>query len=145
MAVCGYHGWQDWYIGSTSRSLGVPQGVKDLTHKFCFNDIESLLELLDQHKNEFAAVILEPVNAVEPQDGFLEAVRTVTKNNDVILIFDETISGFRVSNGGAQEYYGVTPDLALLGKLCKWIADFCGYRPRRHYGKNGRDFLQPLR
>ena len=116
VAVCGYHGWQDWYIGSTSRSLGVPQVVKNLTHKFCFNDIESLLELLDHHKNEFAAVILEPVNAVEPQDGFLEAVRTVTKNNDVILIFDETISGFRVSNGGAQEYYGVTPDLATFGK-----------------------------
>ncbi len=114
--VCGYHGWQDWYIGSTTRDLGVPRAVKELTHKFNYNDISSLEAKFEELKGEVAAVILEPLNTTPPQDNFLENVKDITHNNGAVLIFDETITGFRYAKGGAQEYFGVTPDLATFGK-----------------------------
>jgi len=114
--VCGYHGWQDWYIGSTTRDLGVPQGVKDLTHKFLYNDIQSLESKLNELKGNIAAVILEPVNVFPPENNFLQKVKELTHKHNAVLIFDETITGFRLSNGGAQEFFGVTPDLATFGK-----------------------------
>jgi glutamate-1-semialdehyde aminotransferase len=116
VAVCGYHGWQDWYIGSTTRDLGVPKAVKELTHVFNYNDIDSLASVLEKHRGEFAAVILEPMNVAYPQDGFLEKVRDITQQHGALLIFDETITGFRYSKGGAQEEFGVTPDIATFGK-----------------------------
>lgn len=116
VAVCGYHGWQDWYIGSTARNRGVPQTTRDLTHTFTYNDIESLHRLFKEWPDQIAAVILEPMNVTEPKDGFLEAVRELTHKNGALLVFDETITGFRFANGGAQEYFGVTPDLATFGK-----------------------------
>ena len=114
IAVCGYHGWQDWYIGSTSRDLGVPKGVKVLTHKFEYNNIKSLEKLLQN--NQFAAVIMEPMNVEYPKNNFLEKVRELTKKYNIVLIFDETITGFRLSLGGAGELFGVIPDLATFGK-----------------------------
>jgi glutamate-1-semialdehyde 2,1-aminomutase len=114
--VCGYHGWQDWYIGSTTRDLGVPQSVKDLTQKFFYNDIESLKQKFSELKGKVAAVILEPVNVVAPENNFLQQVKDITHENGAVLIFDETITGFRYANGGAQEFFGVTPDLATFGK-----------------------------
>jgi glutamate-1-semialdehyde 2,1-aminomutase len=116
VAVCGYHGWQDWYIGSTARNRGVPKATRDLTHSFAYNDLGSLRALLERHRGEFAAVILEPMNAAEPAAGFLEGVKTLAHDHGALLIFDETITGFRYSNGGAQQYFGVTPDLATFGK-----------------------------
>lgn len=116
VAVCGYHGWQDWYIGSTARHLGVPKGTRDLTHIFSYNNINSLLDIFRNCPNQVAAVILEPMNVVEPENAFLENVKEITHQNGAILIFDEIITGFRYSNGGAQEYFGVTPDLATFGK-----------------------------
>ena len=114
--VCGYHGWQDWYIGSTTRDLGVPQVVKDLTHKFFYNDIQSLQTKLEELKGKVAAVILEPVNLVAPTDNFLQKVKDLTHQHGAVLIFDETITGFRYANGGAQEFFDVIPDLACFGK-----------------------------
>ena len=114
--VCGYHGWQDWYIGSTTRDLGVPQAIKDLTHKFVYNDIASLETKLNELKGKVAAVILEPVNIVAPENNFLQKVKELTHQHGAVLIFDETITGFRYANGGAQEFYGVIPDLATFGK-----------------------------
>jgi glutamate-1-semialdehyde 2,1-aminomutase len=114
--VCGYHGWQDWYIGSTTRDLGVPQAVKDLTHKFFYNDIQSLETKLEELKGKVAAVILEPVNVVAPQENFLQKVKELTHHHGAVLIFDETITGFRYANGGAQEFFNVIPDLACFGK-----------------------------
>jgi glutamate-1-semialdehyde 2,1-aminomutase len=114
--VCGYHGWQDWYIGSTTRDLGVPQAVKNLTHKFLYNDIASLENKFNELKGKVAAVILEPVNVTAPLDNFLQKVKEITHKNGAVLIFDETITGFRYANGGAQEFFGVTPDLASFGK-----------------------------
>lgn len=116
VAVCGYHGWQDWYIGSTARNRGVPKATRDLTHGFVYNDIESLHRLFKEWPDQIAAVILEPMNTIEPKPGFLEAVKELAHKNAALLIFDETITGFRFANGGAQEYFGVTPDLATLGK-----------------------------
>ena len=116
VAVCGYHGWQDWYIGSTARNRGVPQTTRDLTHTFAYNDIDSLHRLFTQRPNQFAAVILEPMNVAEPIHGFLEAVQELTRQHGAVLVFDETITGFRFANGGAQQHFGVTPDLATFGK-----------------------------
>lgn len=116
VAVCGYHGWQDWYIGSTARNLGVPQATRDLTHTFQYNDIESLQRLFKEYPGQIAAVVLEPMNVYEPQQGFLEAVKDLAHANGALLVFDETITGFRYANGGAQQLFGVTPDLATFGK-----------------------------
>jgi len=114
--VCGYHGWQDWYIGSTTRNKGVPDSVSSLTHKFEYNNIESLKMALDSLENQVAGVILEPMNTTYPISGFLEEVQILTRNAGALLIFDETITGFRFSRGGAQELFGVTPDLSTFGK-----------------------------
>jgi len=114
IAVCGYHGWQDWYIGSTTRDLGVPQSVKELTHKFEYNNIESLEKIFQEQK--LACVIMEPMNIEYPKDDFLKGVKELAHKNNALFIFDETITGFRYSLGGAQELFGVTPDLATFGK-----------------------------
>ncbi len=116
MAVCGYHGWQDWYIGSTTRDLGVPESTKSLTHTFKYNDIASLKQIFEQQRNKVAAVILEPMNINFPEHNFLLEVQTLCKKNGAVLIFDETITGFRYHLGGAQKLFGVTPDLATFGK-----------------------------
>jgi glutamate-1-semialdehyde 2,1-aminomutase len=116
VAVCGYHGWQDWYIGSTARHRGVPKATRDLTHTFAYNDLTSLDALLDAHAGEFAAVILEPMNVTDPAPGFLEGVKQRAHRHGAVLVFDETITGFRYANGGAQQLFGVTPDLATFGK-----------------------------
>jgi glutamate-1-semialdehyde aminotransferase/spore coat polysaccharide biosynthesis protein SpsF (cytidylyltransferase family) len=116
IACCGYHGWQDWYIGSTTRNAGVPQAVRNLTHPFVYNDIASLEKLFAEHPGEFAAVIMEPVNFVEPAPGFLQGVKDSAHKNGALLIFDEICSGFHFGLGGAQKLYGVVPDLACFGK-----------------------------
>ena len=114
--VCGYHGWQDWFIGSTTRSKGVPKTVSALTHKFEFNNIHSLEVLFDQLGSNVAAVIMEPMNSTYPNPGFLESVKKITHTNGAVLVFDETITGFRFAAGGAQELFGVIPDLSTFGK-----------------------------
>jgi len=116
IACCGYHGWQDWYIGSTSRYAGVPKAVQQLTSSFRYNDLASLETLFQAYPDEIAAVILEPVTTAEPLPGFLEAVRDLAHRHGALLIFDEVLTGFRIALGGAQEYFGVTPDLAAFGK-----------------------------
>ncbi len=116
LAVCGYHGWQDWYIGSTSRNLGVPDATTELTHPFSYNDIASLEAIFERHHNKIAAVILEPVNFFPPKNNFLEEVRALCDKHQAVLVFDETITGFRFNIGGAQTQFGVTPDLATFGK-----------------------------
>lgn len=116
VACCGYHGWQDWYIGSTTRNAGVPQDIRNLTSTFRYNDIASLEKLFTEYPNQVSAVILEPFNFVEPRDGFLEAVRNTTHRHGALLIFDEICTGFHFGLGGAQKMFGVTPDLACFGK-----------------------------
>jgi glutamate-1-semialdehyde 2,1-aminomutase len=116
IAVCGYHGWQDWYIGATARHRGVPRSTRELTDVFAYNDLASLQVLLDAHPGEYAAVILEPMNSTMPAPGFLQGVKEAAHRAGALLAFDETITGFRYANGGAQALFGVTPDLATFGK-----------------------------
>ena len=116
IACCGYHGWQDWYIGTTTRDRGVPKSVAKLTKPFSYNDISSLESIFAEHPGQVAAVIMEPFGTSLPQDGFLERVRELAHREGALLIFDEIITGFRLALGGAQEYFGVLPDLACFGK-----------------------------
>jgi glutamate-1-semialdehyde 2,1-aminomutase/spore coat polysaccharide biosynthesis protein SpsF len=116
IACCGYHGWQDWYIGTTTFNRGVPAAVRQLTIPFEYNDIESLKRVFAENHKTVAAVILEPIGVLEPQPGYLQQVRDLCRREGSLLIFDEVITGFRLAPGGAQEYFGVVPDLACFGK-----------------------------
>lgn len=110
---CGYHGWHDWYIGVTDRDAGIPHAVKDLTFTFNYNDIESVIQSLD---TDTACVILEPFVFEEQKNDFLHELKNVCHKNGTLLIFDEMWTGFRIASGGAQEFFGVTPDLACYSK-----------------------------
>ena len=116
IACSGYHGWQDWYIGTTTRAQGVPAAVRTLTEAFRYNDIDGLHRIFREHPGEVAAVIMEPVGVVAPDEGFLEEVRELCHAEGALLVFDEVITGFRMALGGAQQHFGVTPDLACFGK-----------------------------
>ena len=116
VALSGYHGWHDWYIGTTSRHLGVPAAVRGLSTSFPFNDADALAALLEREPDAYAAAILEPAGVEAPAPGFLERVRALTERHGVLLIYDEIVTGFRIHAGGAQAHYGVVPDLAAFGK-----------------------------
>lgn len=106
----------DWFIGSTPVDAGVPSAVADLSLTFRYNDIESLSALFAEHPDGIACVVLEPVSTEAPQEGFLGQVRDLAHANGALVIFDETISGFRWDLRGAQHLFGVTPDLCTFGK-----------------------------
>ena len=116
IAICGYHGWHDWYIGATTKNLGIPKCVRDCTVSFEYNSLSSLEAVIEKNKGKLAAVIMEPMNSQFPRPGYLQQVRELTKQNSVVLVFDEICTGMRLANGGAQELFGVTPDLAVFGK-----------------------------
>ncbi|MEO7219587.1 MAG: aminotransferase class III-fold pyridoxal phosphate-dependent enzyme [Gemmatimonadaceae bacterium] len=116
VAICGYHGWHDWYIGTTSRSAGVPRAVQELSHTFPYNDLVALEQLLESRPGEFAAVIMEPFNFVWPAAGYLPGVKELAARHGAVLIFDEICTGFHFGLGGAQRMFDVTPDLATFGK-----------------------------
>ncbi len=110
---CGYHGWHDWYVSTIALNAGIPEAVKDLTFTFSFNDIESFLLSID---DDIAAVILEPVVFEAPRDNILYKIAETCRERGTILIFDEMWTGFRMSNGGAQEYFGIKADMATFSK-----------------------------
>src|SRR5215213_1962583 len=125
-----YHGHGDSFLvkaGSGVATLGLPNSpgvpaeLSRLTLTAPFNDVEAVAEVFRAHGERIAAVILEPVvgNAgfIPPDDGFLAALRRITEAHGALLVFDEVMTGFRVSRGGAQERYGVRPDLTTLGKV----------------------------
>ena len=116
IACCGYHGIHDWYISTTTRNDGIPKFNSLLTHPFEYNNIESLKKIFDDNPGQIAGVIMEAVQLTPPKDGFLEKVKKLAHENGALLIFDEVITGFRFGMGGAQEYFGVVPDLACFGK-----------------------------
>jgi len=117
IAKCGYHGFQDWSICTKEgRNTGVPKILQTLTHDFVYNDPGSLEKLFLSYPDQIAAVILEPTSSEKPRDGFLEKVREIAHRYGAVLIFDEMVTGFRWALGGAQEYFGVVPDLACFGK-----------------------------
>ena len=112
----GYHGWQDWYVGATTRNKGVPESVRNLTDKLKFGDIDAIKTYLKLNHSVVAAVIMEPYPLENPPDGYLTEIRDLCTKYGIVLIFDEIITGFRLSLGGAQQYYNVIPDLACFGK-----------------------------
>lgn len=125
-----YHGHGDSFLiaaGSGAATMGVPdspgvtEGVAKDTLTAPFNDIIAVQDLVDRNKNQIAAIIVEPVagnmGCVAPATGFLEGLRKICTENGIVLIFDEVMTGFRLSPGGAQELYKVRPDLTTLGKI----------------------------
>jgi glutamate-1-semialdehyde 2,1-aminomutase len=110
---CGYHGWHDWYIAVTDRNAGIPVSIQDDSYTFAYNDLSTVLEALD---DQVAAVILEPTVFDAPSSEFLHELREACTRNGTLLIFDEMWTGFRLSLGGAQEYFGVRADLACFSK-----------------------------
>jgi glutamate-1-semialdehyde aminotransferase len=115
VATCGYHGWHDWFAGTTPLPAGVPPALAALVRPFTYNQPETLARLLDEHPGEYAAVILEQ-GAEEPRDGFLERVRDLAHRHGAVFVWDEIVTGLRWARGGAQERYRVVPDLACFGK-----------------------------
>jgi len=126
----GYHGMSDYSLMSLAPkrpgnfpqpipdSAGIPRSLRDEILVAPFNDLEVVASLLREHKDDLAGVILEPFQRIiPPAPGFLEGLRKITAEHGIPLIFDEVVTGFRLAYGGAQEYYGVVPDLCTLGKV----------------------------
>ena len=116
IAYCGYHGWHDWYIANTDLNSGIPEFNKKLAHSFVYNDIDSLEKIFKDFPNQVAIVIMEPLTILTPEKNFLHEVKKITNHYGALLMFDEIITGFRFSHGGAQELLGITPDLTSLAK-----------------------------
>lgn len=126
----GYHSWHSWFQALKPEHPGIPQLMEPLVQRFDYNDLSSLERVFNGFSgmlpvwleggdpNGIAAVILEPCHYEQPASGFLQGVRDLCAKYGAVLIFDEMVTGFRWANGGAQEYYGVTPDLACFGKAC---------------------------
>jgi len=125
----GYHGYSDYGLmslapkqpGNSSQpipdSAGIPESIREDILVAPFNDAVAVESLIKENRNAIAAVFMEPLQRlIPPEPGFLEAVRELTLAHDILLVFDEVVTGFRMSYGGAQQYYGVIPDLCTLGK-----------------------------
>jgi glutamate-1-semialdehyde aminotransferase len=115
VAYCGYHGWQDWFAGTTPLAAGVPPALAALCRPFRWNEPETLAALLDEHPGEYAAVIFEQPGE-EAAPGFLETIRELAHRHGAVLVQDEIVTGLRWARGGAQERSRVLPDLACFGK-----------------------------
>ncbi len=127
---CGYHGWHDWYLSANLSNknalndqhipglepLGVPSGLAGTNLPFHYNDISEFYALMEKHKGNIAAVVMEPVRNDYPADGFLEKIRTATKEAGVVLVFDEITAGFRLCPGGSHKVLGTEPDIAVFAK-----------------------------
>jgi glutamate-1-semialdehyde 2,1-aminomutase len=119
VAICSdqpFFSTDDWFIGTTAMSAGIPQAIRDLTVAFRYNDSASLEKLFNEHPGKIACVILEAAASIEPQNGYLEDVQRLCREHGAVFVLDEMITGFRWHLGGAQAYYGVVPDLSTFGK-----------------------------
>lgn len=127
---CGYHGWHDWYLSANiadDRALdghlllgleprGIPRALKGTAIPFSYNETDRFLELVKRHEKDIAAVVMEPIRSYYPVEGFLETVREVTQKSEMVLIFDEVTSGWRLNIGGAHLRFSVNPDMAVFAK-----------------------------
>ena len=127
---CGYHGWHDWYLSANIKnnknlddqllpglhSLGVPKSLNNTAIPFKYNDEKNFLNIVNKNYHKIAAVIMEPVRNIEPNQDFLMLVRKTTKKINSLLIFDEITSGFHENCGGYHLNYNINPDLAVFGK-----------------------------
>jgi len=128
IAFCGYHGWHDWYLASNWNNgddlsthllsglspVGVPKNLKNTAFPFNYNKIEELEEILENH--DIGSIIMEPLRGSRPKDHFLEKIRKICDEKNIILIFDEVTSAFRINTGGIHLTLNVNPDIAVLGK-----------------------------
>lgn len=127
---CGYHGWHDWYLSanladSTAldgqllpglKPIGVPRRLKGTAIPFYYNDLKSFKHLIHQYDGEIAGVVMEPVRNYWPKSGFLEAIRQITKEKNIPLVFDEVTSGFRMTTGGIHLKLKIEPDICVFAK-----------------------------
>ena len=131
IAFCGYHGWHDWFIGTTNLNSGIPKFNNQLAHSFIYNDISSLEKIFSKYKKKIACIIMEPITVNGPKskpsgstkwkdynekNNFLTDVKNLCRKNGALLIFDEVITGFRYDIGGAQKMFNVIPDLSCWAK-----------------------------
>lgn len=135
IAFCGYHGWSDWYLATNLphsdsegteqleghllpglEPKGVPTGLAGTTHPFTYNKIDELREIVKQRGDQLAAIVMEPTRSIDPDPGFLEAIRELADECGAVFIFDEISSGWRYHLGGAHLKYGVDPDVAVFAK-----------------------------
>ena len=130
LLFCGYHGWHDWYLASNLGAndaldghllpglepRGVPRVLRNTIHAFEYNNLDSLLSLLHKYGGEVAAIVMEPVRNIQPTSDFLAEVRKLADEFNVLLVFDEISSGFRMAIGGAHLAYDVYPDLCVFSK-----------------------------
>ena len=128
VAVCGYHGWHDWYLsnniqnaGNLNKHLmknvpikGVPKNLRNTVFSFEYNNFDELKKIVNQH--DIGTIKMEVKRNIEPTNNFLQKVRKLATDKNIVLIFDECTSGFRQSFGGLHKYYGVNPDIAIFGK-----------------------------
>ncbi len=128
IAICGYHGWHDWYLSANLGNeehlsghllpglspKGVPKGLQGSTLPFTYNNYNELVQLLDNH--DVGAIKMEVSRNIEPEDDFLQKVRKIATDRNIVLIFDECTSGFRQTFGGLHKHYGVNPDIAIFSK-----------------------------
>ena len=128
IAVCGYHGWHDWYLAANLgdkenldghllpglNPVGVPRALAGTVRSFTYNRFDELESLVSEH--HVGVVQMEVMRNEKPEDGFLEKVRTLTRDKGIVLIFDECTSGFRNNFGGLHQHFGIEPDIAVFGK-----------------------------
>ena len=127
---CGYHGWNDWYLAANLaddsaldgqllpglKPAGVPRGLRGTALPFAYNDVEQFLSLVAGHGREIGAIVLEPIRNIQPQPGFLETIRSAASKLGVPLVVDEVSSGWRLNLGGAHNFLGLEPDIAVFAK-----------------------------
>jgi len=130
VAFCGYHGWADWYLAANLgdddaldghllpglKPAGVPRGLRGTALPFHYNRIDQLRKIVDEHRNDLAAIVMEPQRGQSPDPGFLENVRDLARQTGAVLIFDEITTGFRMTTGGIHLLLGVVPDIAVFAK-----------------------------
>jgi glutamate-1-semialdehyde aminotransferase len=128
VAICGYHGWHDWYLSVNHNSLnglddhllpglkpkGVPKNLKDTVYPFTYNDYEQLLDICDN--NDIGVIKMEVIRNFGPENDFLQKVRDLATQRGIVLVFDECTSGFRETFGGIHKKFSVNPDIAMFGK-----------------------------
>ena len=128
VAICGYHGWHDWYLSANLSSedslsnhllpgldpAGVPKNLEGTVFPFRYNQFQELVDLIS--RQDIGVIKMEVSRNIEPEDDFLQKVRDLATDNGIVLIFDECTSGFRQTNGGLHKLYGVNPDMAIFGK-----------------------------
>ncbi len=131
VAICGYHGWHDWYLAANRTAQkegdalqghllpglapnGVPSQLAGTTLPFNYNQIDSLASIVQQHGSQLAAVVMEPARHCDPAPGFLEGVRELCDRTGAVMVFDEVSIGWRLTLGGAHLRFGIQPDIAVF-------------------------------